>query len=268
MSSEPVLEVRGLSVQQGQSLILDSVDWRVEKGEHWVLFGANGSGKTTLLSALLTYVPARQGTIHVLGAEYGRSDWRKLRPRVGIVSDRVQRMIPEHERAIDVVYSGKGALLGSWGTKEAGAMDRARQLLVQAQCEQVANRSFDVLSQGERQRVMIARALMAEPELLILDEPCGGLDAAARERFLDYVQGLTRGEKCPAMVLVSHHVEEILPAFSKALVLKDGRVLASGPLQQVLTSATVSGALGAPMVLRLHEGRYSLALTSEVGHIV
>jgi iron complex transport system ATP-binding protein len=147
-------------------------------------------------------------------------------------------------------------------------MERAQQLLVQAQCEQVAKRSFDVLSQGERQRVLIARALMAEPELLILDEPCGGLDAAARERFLDFVGSLTRGEKCPALVLVTHHVEEILPAFSKALVLKGGQVLASGPLRTVLTSAIVSEALGAAMVLRLHEGRYSLALTSEVGHIV
>lgn len=257
-----------MCVWRGGGPVLDGVDWRVEEGEHWVLFGANGSGKTTLLSALLTYVPAAKGEIEVLGQVYGQSDWRRLRPRVGIVSDRVQRMIPESERALDVVYSGKDAMLGSWGARDAQALERARELIGAVECEALSERSFDVLSHGERQRIMIARALMAEPELLILDEPCTGLDAVGRERFLRFIEGMAKRPHCPSLLLVTHHVEEIVPVFSKALMLKAGRVLASGACTDVLTSERISEALGASLVLRRSGERYSLALSEEVGHIV
>ncbi len=268
MSSAAVIEVEGLSVIRGNTDVLCDVSWTVQRGEHWVLFGANGSGKSTLLSALLTYVPARCGRIGVLGEVHGRSDWRELRKRVGIVSTTVERMIDGHETAFDVVYSGKDAMLGSWGARDPEVSARAAQQLEQVECSYAAKRRFDVLSHGERQRVLIARALLANPPLLILDEPCSGLDAAARERFLSFIDRLATKPDAPTMVLVTHHVEEISPAFAHVLLLEKGRVLASGKTHEVMSSENVSRALGAPMTLRRQGTRYSLSLSEDPGHVV
>ena len=172
----PILTVRNLTIQRGDTRILDGVSWEVARGEHWVILGANGSGKTSLLSALAGYLTPTAGEITVLGETFGASDWRELRKHIGLVSSSVRQMVPEEEDALTTVVSGKEAMIGYWGTTKRADRTAARGLLRQVEAEHLAARPWLVLSQGERQRVLIARALMARPRLLILDEPCAGLD--------------------------------------------------------------------------------------------
>jgi iron complex transport system ATP-binding protein len=263
----PIIEVAGLRVER-DAVILERIDWRVEAGEHWVILGANGSGKTSLLSALTGYLPLTSGSIRVLGETYGRTDWRELRTRIGMVSSAIHQMMPGHETALDTVVSGKRAMIGLWG--ETQAQDRARglEILRQVEADYVRDRPWRNLSQGERQRILIGRALMARPELLILDEPCAGLDPVAREHFLGFLERLAHDRKAPALVLVTHHVEEILPGFSHVLVLKAGRVLVAGPKERVMKSRTLSKALGAPLSLVRRNGRYSLAVMAKSRSVV
>src|ERR1044071_6197879 len=253
-----ILEVRDLQVRRGDTTILDGVSWRVEPGQHWAILGANGSGKTSLLSALTGYLTPSDGDVVALGRRYGESDWRELRRRIGLVSSSVRQMMPESEPALETIVSGKFAMIDLWGRVTASERVRATRILKQIECLPLAERPWGVLSQGERQRVLIGRALMADPPLLILDEPCAGLDPVAREHFLQFVERLARNATAPTLVLVTHHVEEITPAFTHVLILKGGRVLAQGAKSKMLTSATLSRAFHAPLKLRHKRGRYSL----------
>ena len=232
-----MLDVHGLCVKRGENTILDGIDWRVERGQHWVILGANGSGKTSLLSALTAYLTPSAGRVEVLGAPYGRTDWRELRKHVGLVSSSIRQMIGDDATALEVVASGKDATLNFWGRLSAGDRARGLTLLRRVEGGKLAERSWAVLSQGERQRVLIARALMATPQLLILDEPCAGLDPVARGRFVRFLDRLGRRRGAPALVLVTHHVEEIAPVFTHALLLRAGRVTAAGPIRTTLTTA-------------------------------
>jgi iron complex transport system ATP-binding protein len=258
LNSKSILVVSGLTVRRGTTLILDSVCWTVQRGENWVIVGANGSGKTSLLSALTGYLTPTAGQVEVLSERYGRSDWRELRKRIGLVSSAVRQRIPPDEPALETVVSGKYAMIDFWGKMTAADRRRGRQILRNIECEALEKRPWLVLSQGERQRLLIARALMARPRVLILDEPCAGLDPAAREHFLQFLQHLGRGGHPPALVLVTHHVEEIMPVFSHVLILKNGRVLAGGPLRRTLVSSTLSRAFGEAARLRRERGRYRL----------
>src|SRR3989454_941689 len=233
-----VLRIAGLRLERGKTVILDDISWRVRRGEHWVILGGNGSGKTSLLSATTGYLSPTAGEIEVLGERYGASDWRELRKRVGLVSSSVRQMMANNEPALETVISGQYAVIDLWGPLSGADRRRGLTLLRQVECEHLAERPWGVLSQGECQRVLIGRALMARPALLILDEPCAGLDPGAREHFLQFLQRL-RG---PTLVLVTHHVEEIMPAFTHVLVLKEGKVLAAGAKKKVLTSAVFSKA--------------------------
>ena len=255
----PVVAINGLVVER-DAPILKSIDWRVARGEHWVILGANGSGKTSMLSTLTGYMPPTAGEIVMLGETYGRSDWRELRKRVGIISSAILNLMEGHETALSAVISGRHAMLGMWGEVGAGERADAMRILRQIEAAHLRDRPWRFLSQGERQRVLIGRALMARPELLILDEPCAGLDPVAREHFVQFLERLARRRGAPTLLLVTHHVEEIMPAFSHVLVLVGGRVLAQGPKPRVLTSATLSRAFGAPVRLRLKAGRYSLSV--------
>ena len=264
----PVLEVSRLSVRRGDTVILRDVSWRVAPGQHWAILGANGSGKTSLLSALTGYLTPTGGEISLLGRRYGAADWRELRRRVGLVSSAVRQMMADDEPALETVVSGKYAMIDFWGRATRADCARALRLLRQVECAPLASRPWRVLSQGERQRVLIGRALMARPRVLILDEPCAGLDPAAREHFLQFLQRLGRSKKSPALLLVTHHVEEIMPVFSHVLVLKAGRVLAADGKSRALTPGLLSQAFNARVRLRQTGGRYALQVAPKRGVVM
>jgi iron complex transport system ATP-binding protein len=260
----PILEVSGLRVERGRTAILREINWRIEPQEHWVVLGANGSGKTSLLKALTGYLSPTAGKIALLGQRYGASDWRDLRLKIGVVTSAFAASIPPAEPALETVISGKFAQLDLWARVTRADRTAALRLLRAAGLAHLAEREWVYLSQGERQRVLIARALMARPRLLILDEPCAGLDPVAREKFLRFVDQLARGKggaNPPAMVLVTHHVEEITPAFTHALLLRGGRVVTAAPRAQALTSANLSSTFGARLKLRRTGPRYRLAFS-------
>ena len=259
-TAPPILEVSHLRVERSRTVILEDVSWRVERGQHWAMLGANGSGKTSLLSALTGYLMPTAGDITVLGHRYGETDWRELRQRIGLVSSSIRQWMAEAEPALATVVSGKFAMIDLWGNITRGDRRRALGLLKQIECEHLAGRAWQFLSQGERQRVLIGRALMARPRLLILDEPCAGLDPVAREHFLLFLNRLGRRRKAPTLVLVTHHVEEVLPVFTHVLLLKEGRVLAAGARRAALTSKTLSRAFNAPIQLSGANGRYALTV--------
>jgi iron complex transport system ATP-binding protein len=258
MKQTTILSAAGLRIERGGTVILRDVNWRVERGQHWVILGANGSGKTSLLSALTGYLMPTAGEISVLGQTYGRSDWRELRKKIGLVSSSIRQMMSEEEAALETVASGKEAMIEYWGKLSVSERARARRLLREVECGYLAERPWRVLSQGERQRVLIGRALMARPRVLILDEPCAGLDPAAREHFLNFLQRLGGNGNAPTLIFVTHHVEEIMPVFSHVLLLKGGTVLASGEKGATLSSGHLSRAFNARIQLARLRQRYRL----------
>lgn len=258
--SKIILSIEQLHIERSGTIILHGLSWSVERGQHWVILGANGSGKTSLLSALTGYLMPTSGKISLLGETYGHADWRELRKKVGLVSSSIRQMMADEEPALETVASGKYAMIDFWGKVTRAEQTEALKLLRQVECEYLANRPWRVLSQGERQRVLIGRALMARPRLLILDEPCAGLDPAAREHFLQFLQRLGKSRNAPTLVLVTHHVEEIMPVFSHVLLLKDGGVLMGGKKADVLDSRNLSKAFRAQMQLNRNRDRYGLTV--------
>lgn len=244
---------------RGRTAILEDVNWRVEPRQNWVILGANGSGKTTLLKALTGYMPPTAGELDLLGHRYGTCDWRDLRLHVGVVTSAFTAAIPPAETALDTVISGKFAQLDLWHRFSAADRRAALGWLRFVGLTALAAREWAYLSQGEKQRVLIARALMSRPKLLILDEPSSGLDPVSREHFLQFLDRLGRRRRAPALVLVTHHVEEIMPVFTHALLLRKGRVVAEGPCAKILTSRQLSATFGTRLRLTRRQGRYQLA---------
>ena len=240
--------------------ILSDIHWAVSRGEHWAILGANGSGKTSLLSILSGYLTPSEGIVRVCGQTYGEVDWRELRKRFGVVSSTVRQAIEPAEPADEIVISGREAIINYWGIPTAAERRRARKILADLECLYLADRTWRVLSQGERQRVLIGRALMAKLDLLILDEPCAGLDPVARESFLQFVHRLVRQPDAPTILLVTHHVEEIPPAFTHVLLLKKGRVLAAGKKARILSDDLLSEAFDARVTLTRKRGLYQMKL--------
>lgn len=260
--THPLLKLHGLRVARDRTTILDGLDWTFGRGEHWVILGPNGAGKSSLLAALTGYLTPSGGEIEVLGRRFGQSDWRKLREHIGIVGAGVQRLIEPDTTAAETVLGGHRAMFNPWGRFPATARRRARRLLASVGLIAAAGRPWLQLSEGERQRTLLARARMASPRLLILDEPCAGLDPVARETFLTSLGQLVRARSGPGLVLVTHHVEEIVNGFTHALLLRGGRVLAAGPLRSTLTSANLSATFGTQARLTRAAGRYRLQITS------
>ncbi len=263
-SGRAVLRVSGLSVTRGGHPILDKLDWTVAPGEHWAILGANGSGKTSLLSALTGYLTPTRGEVELLGQRYGHANWPALRRRVGLVSSALRQLIHEDEPALEIVVGGRYAAIDVRDRPRPKDIHRAERLLCLVGCPVLGQRPWAYLSQGERQRTLIARALMAQPDLLILDEPCAGLDPIARERFLEFM-GCLALQAMPSLVLVTHHIEEIIPCIAHALVLRAGKVAAAGPTARVLTSRTLSAAFDERVEVQHRDGRFRLRVPAARG---
>jgi iron complex transport system ATP-binding protein len=257
-----IISIHDLRVVRGGAEILRGISWIVEAKENWVILGANGSGKTTLLSCVTGYVTPSSGTIRVLGNEYGHSDWRELRKEVGLVSSSIRHWIEDQQTALDVVASGRNAELNLWHSPAGVLRREALRSLHKVEGSDLGDRPWAYLSQGERQRVLIGRAMMARYRILILDEPCAGLDPVARERFLDFVGRLAEQRKTPNLVFVTHHVEEILPCFNKALVLRSGEILSQGSIADVITPKTMSAAFGKSIGVRKTKARFQLRIAT------
>ena len=263
----PVIELSNLTIQRDETKILREVNWRINRGEHWVVLGGNGSGKTTLLSALTGYFTPSKGEIDFLGERYGQVHLPTLRRKLGLVSSTVRQMMADDEPALNSVITGKYAMIDLWGKPKPSDCEEARKILRRIRCEHLADRPWGVLSQGERQRVLIGRALMARPEVLLLDEPCAGLDPAARENFLQFIDDL--GQRCsaPTLVLVTHHVEEITPVYSHVLLLRDGLVLACGCKSQIMTTCLMAETFGNDVKLKKNSGRFRLEIQTKRGRV-
>ncbi|MBM3288537.1 MAG: ABC transporter ATP-binding protein [Candidatus Hydrogenedentes bacterium] len=256
----PVLRLDGVRFVRSHRTILDGVSWTIRAGEHWAILGANGSGKTTLLKIVTGYEWSTDGTLDVLGQRFGETDVRALRRHVGWVSASIEQRLPPRDRAIEIVLSGLDASLGIYRLFDASEKDAALAALEAVGAGHLARQRFGVLSQGEQQRVLIARALVVKPALLLLDEPCAGLDPAARHRFLADLAVLARLPRAPALVMVTHHIEEIGPWVNRVLVLARGAVLASGPPERVLTPEILTGAFSAPCSVHATNGTYRIEI--------
>jgi iron complex transport system ATP-binding protein len=241
------IELRGVSFVREGRAILSAVNWRVPFGQHWAVVGANGSGKTTLLGVLVGYLWPSEGRVWTLGEELGQTDLRQLRRRVGWVSSAMGALIHPSQTALQMTLSGAFGSTALFDRPSRPQVTRARGLLKLVGLQGRAAAHYGVLSLGEQQRVLIARALMARPELLVLDEACAGLDIAAREHVLAVVEELARTHPHMTLLLVTHHIEEIPPACSHVLVLRGGKVLAKGPKEIVLSGAVLSRAFGVPI---------------------
>ncbi len=252
-----VIALRGVGVRREGTVVLDDVDWSVQPGERWVILGPNGSGKTTLLTLAGARLWPSAGSVEILGARLGRVDVRTLRPRISLVSGSVTRQLRPELPARDVVVSGRhGALETWWNTYTEEDWAEADRLLGEAGFAAIANRPFGVISEGERQHVLLARALISRPELLLLDEPAAGLDLGARERLVARLGSLASDPESPPTVLVTHHCEEIPRGFTHAGLVRQGKLVAAGPLEQVITSSLVSACFDVEVTVGEHDGRW------------
>ena len=259
MTKTPALELRGVSHLANGKKILDGISWTIEAGEHWAILGPNGSGKTTLMRIASGYLwPNGGGEVFRKGATLIYLP--ELRKSIGWVTASLANQIPFEEHALNTVVSGKfaqiGYLGGYWGQASKADFIAARRYLKELGCDYLAAQEFGTLSQGEQQKVLIARARITKPYLIIFDEPCAGMDPAARENFLTSLQKLGALKKVPALIYVTHHIEEILPMFGRTLVLRHGKVLHAGKSQNVLKPRLLRELYGAPLSLLKRQGRY------------
>jgi len=253
-----VLELADVTVRRGQATLLDSVSWIVHDDERWVVLGPNGAGKTTLVQLCSAQIHPTSGVAGILGEVLGTVDVFELRPRIGFTSAAMAERIPRSERVRDVVVSASYGVVGRW-REEYDDLDheRAHALLVEVGAGKLLDRTFGTLSEGERKRVQIARSLMTDPELLILDEPAAGLDLGGREDLVSTMSVLADDATSPAIVLVSHHVEEVPPGFTHALMLREGRVVVQGPVAEVMTAENLTATFGMSLQLSVEDGRYA-----------
>jgi iron complex transport system ATP-binding protein len=253
-----VVAIDDATVTRGENRLLRDITWRVELDERWVMLGPNGAGKTTLLNLAAARLFPPSGTVHVLGERLGRVDVTELRTRIGLTTVGLHDTIPPGERVLDVVVTASWGVVGRF-REDYHALDtnRAAALLAQFGAAPLADRLYGTLSEGERKRVQIARALMTDPELLLFDEPAAGLDLGGREDLVRRLTLLAADPQAPALVLVTHHVEEIPPGFSHALLLRQGQVVAQGPVRSTITSQNLSATFDMPLVVTEDAGRFS-----------
>ncbi len=251
-----VIDLDHVTLTRKGKKILEEISWVVPAHQHCVLLGANGSGKTALLQVITGYMSPSSGRVQVLGKLHGTYDLRELRKSIGWVSSSLQERIHAHDTALEVVVSGKFASVGIWEEPTPQDFEQARAQLEFMGCEYAAERPYAVLSQGEKQRILIARSLMLRPQLLILDEPCGGLDPASREFFLEFIEKLGQQQDGPTLIYVTHHIEEIVSIFSHVQLMRSGRMLMDGPKTEIITTNHLSRAFGMEMKISRSNGRY------------
>ncbi len=255
--SDEVLRLRGVGVRHERSMLLRDINWTARSDESWVVIGPNGAGKTTLLQVAAAMLVPTEGTVEILGERADEADGADLRTRIGFASSAVADQVPSAEKVIDLVLTAAYGLLGR-NTEDYDSFDltRAVELLDALGCAHLIRRRFVTLSEGERKRVQIARSLMSDPELLLLDEPAAGLDLGGREDLLRRVAALIRDPRSPMMVMVTHHVEEVPEGFTHAMLLRKGAVLAAGPVAEVFTERNLSKCFGVPLLIERRSARW------------
>ncbi len=238
--------------------VLKDINWTVYEGERWALLGANGSGKTSLISTICAYNTPSSGRMAVAGREYSACNWQDTRRKIALVGGDLRRRIGATEKVVEVIVSGKFAQINYWGKITRPLVMEAYDKMLRLGIENLIDSDWAYISQGERQKVLLARALMLKPSVVFLDEPCSGLDPIARRDFIEFLNSLCADKGIPAIVMATHYVEEIPPAFGHALIIKGGEILASGKIAEVLNSANLSKAYGAPCKLSKRANSYSL----------
>ena len=255
-----MIHIENIHLYRNDKQILNDLSWHVQKGQHWAILGLNGSGKTTLLKVINGYIWPNEGKVQVLGETYGKTYIPKLRTRIGWVSNAMIDNFNWQDNAIEIVLSGKFGALRLFNDVTEEEIDHAVSIMKHFHCDHLANKSFEHLSQGERQRVQIARAIMADPEILILDEPCGGLDLIERENLLQTIEQIAEAENGPTLIYVTHHVEEILPCFSHVLLMKDGKNVEANAREVVLSDELLSDFFGREISLQIEHERAWVAI--------
>jgi len=252
-----ILEIENLSVRRGGKAILGPLNWQVLEGQRWVVLGPNGAGKTTLLQVCSSLIHPTSGSIKILGEQLGKVDVFELRTRIGLTSSALVEQLPTDELVIDVVLTAAYAMLGRWQEKyDLWDESRAMALLTALGVRELGDRNFGSLSEGEKKRVQIARALMADPELLLLDEPASSLDLGGREDLLKRIEVFAKDPLAPATVIVTHHIEEIPAGTTHALLLKEGSEVSKGDINTVITDLNLSNAYGLPISVQSEGGRF------------
>ena len=256
--SNTVLSLNSVSVVRDGNAILNAVDWTVTADQRWVILGPNGAGKTTLVQLAAAASHPTSGGVTILDEELGKAELAELKPRIGYASSALAKRIPKKETVLDVVLTAAYSVTGRWN-EEYEEIDtrRARRVLAEWKLDSLADRAFGTLSDGEQKRVQIARAVMTDPELLILDEPAASLDLGAREELVTLLGGYASDSRSPAMIMVTHHAEEIPTGFTHVLLLRAGEIVAAGPIQETLTSERLTETFGLPIEVRSQDGRHT-----------
>jgi iron complex transport system ATP-binding protein len=256
--SDEVVRLEGVGIRRGGSMLIRDITWTVHADERWAVIGPNGAGKTTLLQVVAAQLYPSQGSARILGERLGRSDVFELRPRIGLASAALADRVPPNEKVIDLVLTAAYGVMGRWKEEyDSTDVTRAVELLDALGCAHLIRRRFATLSEGERKRVQIARALMPDPELLLLDEPAAGLDLGGREDLVRRIARLAADGTAPTIVMVTHHVEEVPQGFTHAMLMRRGSVLALGRLDDVFTERNLSKCFGVPLAIERRGHRWS-----------
>ncbi|MCR3957108.1 MAG: ABC transporter ATP-binding protein [Gudongella sp.] len=251
-----VISIKDVSISRNAKYILKDIDWTVKDGEHWAILGLNGSGKTTLLNMINGYIFPSKGDVSVLGKSFGGYDLRELRKSIGWVSTALAEKLYGNETATEIVVSGRYASIGLFEDPMDEDVENSMEIMDLLDCGHLSDRLYNTLSQGEKQRVLIARGLMAKPELLILDEPCSGLDMFSREKLLSTIDKLGRSENAPTLIYVTHQTEEILPIFSHTLLMRRGEVHSKGYTKDLLTQENLTDFFETQVNCSISKDRY------------